>query len=812
MITSAVESLAPANLAPAKWIWLPSERCLGNTFVLFRRELELRVRPKRATGWLTADSRYRLTVNGRRVQWGPAPCDPRWQEVDPVDLTPYLDAGRNVIGIEVCYFGHGDGTWAMGSPGLICRLEIDDELVVSDSSWQTRLDRAHRPGMYKRWFLRALQEEFDARRHPFGWDTPSFQPGNEWLPAAELPGAPDKPAIFAGGPEYDLMADDPAKQDAEGQLDDIQSAHLRHRSIPLMRETWIAAKGLVDSGRVCWQRDPDDWFESRIPGSFTIERDSAGRKPTALNAGEGLYFTYEMPEQIAGFPGFTINAPAGTIVELIVQESHDPENGPLWLDNYLYHWSRFICREGANVFETFDYESFRWIQLHVRETDRPVEITNVGVRRRVYDWANPARIECGEPTLQRLFDATVNTLCNCALETNQDGAGRERQQYSGDVGHQQHAIRYSFGEYRHGARYLKTYSQGLTLDGYFLDCWPGYDRLARLMQRQMGATIWGPILDHGIGFNFDCWHHYLESGDLDALREPYPRLCRFARYLDCLRRDDGLLPVENLGVPSVWIDHNAYRQQRHKQCAFNLYAAAMLQHALAPIAEALGDDPSPYRQFGREIEAAAVARFWNASEGVFVVGDGRLCDRSLATAILYDQCPGGDTSAALRALVECPPNLGVSYPANAIWRYWALNKCGRTDVIINELRDRWATMNSVLFNNTLQENWHTHMDSRDQFSHCPVAPLIVLHQCIAGIRPTSPGFTSCEIRPQLGDLGRLAFSAHTPQGVIAFSAEPAAGGHKVAVTVPDTCRATIVSGSREAEPVKGSWQGFIAGQ
>ena len=56
------------DLAPARWIWLPSQRTLPNTFVLFRRELELETVPVRASGWITADSRYRLTVNGRRVQ------------------------------------------------------------------------------------------------------------------------------------------------------------------------------------------------------------------------------------------------------------------------------------------------------------------------------------------------------------------------------------------------------------------------------------------------------------------------------------------------------------------------------------------------------------------------------------------------------------------------------------------------------------------------------------------------------------------------------------------------------------------------
>ena len=82
------------SLAPAQWIWLPSQRTLPSTFVLFRREIELSDRPRKAAGWITADSRYRLTVNGTRVQWGPPPCDPRQLDVDPVDVTSLCDRAR----------------------------------------------------------------------------------------------------------------------------------------------------------------------------------------------------------------------------------------------------------------------------------------------------------------------------------------------------------------------------------------------------------------------------------------------------------------------------------------------------------------------------------------------------------------------------------------------------------------------------------------------------------------------------------------------------------------------------------------------
>ena len=32
-------------------------------------------------------------------------------------------------------------------------------------------------------------------------------------------------------------------------------------------------------------------------------------------------------------------------------------------------------------------------------------------------------------------------------------------------------------------------------------------------ERQLQLTP-GGRLDHGIGFNFDCWHHFLYTGDL----------------------------------------------------------------------------------------------------------------------------------------------------------------------------------------------------------------------------------------------------------------------------------------------------------
>lgn len=794
------------DLRPAKWIWYPSERTLQNTFVLFRRQLELPEKPLRAAGWVLADGRYLLEVNGRRVQWGPAPSDPRWLEADPMDLTEFLQAGVNTLGAQVLFYGQGDGTWPMGKCGLLFWLDIQNsagekQTIVSDETWRAFLARAWTPGHYKRWYLRALQEEFDARLYPYGWSTPNFTPDGDWLPAMTLDCSPNKPAICSTYTEYEF--------DLSGSP---ETSELRARSIPLLQETDVPVKGLAESFRIEWLRPVQEYFEFLPPNSFQADRQPCARESAPatweidLDGRRGAALTFEFVEQVVGWPYFSIDAPAGTTVELMVQEAHQV-GGPALLNTHFHSWARFICREGLNHFETFDFESCRWMQLHIHGASGKVTVSKVGLRRRAFPWPHSPHLRVSEPALQRLMDASFNTLNNSAQETFMDGAGRERQQYSGDCAHQLHPVMLNMGETRLPARFLSTFSQGMTTEGFFLDTWPAYDRLARLVERQMQLSKWGPLLDHGVGFNFDCYYYYLYTGDVEAFREPYPRLLRFVQYLENLVGGDGLLPVENLGTPVVWIDHEAYQRQRHKQCAFNLYAAAMLQNALPALAEALGDAARAQsaRAMGRRLQQATVNRYWSTKQGLFInnlpwlkeEGAPRMCDRSLSTAILFDQCPQGETQAVVRTLVECPPQMGFSYPCNAGWRLWALGKAGRADVIVSDFRTRWATMDSVLLNNTLQENWHAKPDSTDEWSHCPYAPLFVTTMSLAGIKPLAPGFKRCEVRPQVADLELLELTVPSVAGAIEFSSRGRLGDRELALTMPPGCRGELVVSRKE---------------
>lgn len=748
------------DLSPAKWIWLPSRRTLPNTFVCFRKEISLDQVPRQAMIQIAADSRFLLRVNGHRVLWGPAPSDPRAMEVDEVDIAPWLKPGRNCISALVLFYGHSEGTWPFGKPGFILRGQPGLEMLHTSAAWRCQVDRGRAPGTAPRWFLRSLQERWDARLTPQGWEEAGFDDSG-WMQAQEFTLPPDRSPSAGGYGRYeqDWWMVDPAK------------STLLARSIPLMWEEVVELGTPAAAYRLEWQRSPDDWFENRSPGTFTISPTASTELEFDQMPGVGRAFRFDLPIERIGFPGVEIEAPEGTQVELISQESMKPDDQ--WLDTHFYLWSRLTCREGLNSFEAFDYEGLRHLQVHIHGPAGRVRLRRAWVRAREASWPHEPKAVLKDPHLQRLMSANIETLRNSCQDIVVDGMARERQQYSGDCSHQLRCLWALTGEKRTPARFLRTFARGQMLDGVFADSWPAGDRLQRLWQRQMGLSVWGPIIDHSIGFLHDHFNHWNELGDLGPARDNWDRLRRFVDFLERSAQADGLLDPVNTGSNAVWIDHIAFRSQAEKALPLNLYASSALTHAMAPLALALGDKEEAQRSvaLGQSLLAGCVGRFWNKQRLVFENSpDGRTDDRSLATSILFDQCPGGAWHGAAALLAAPDASVGLSYPANTPWLYWGQIRAGRADAALADMK-RWVNLPSVVNNGTIQEMWDVELGSIHLMSHCAAGPLVVLLHGIAGLRPLSTGFGRYELRPHLGSLEEVQVDMWTPHGRIRLEAD-----------------------------------------
>jgi len=160
----------------AQWIWLAGDSSATPAVAaLFRREVVLTEAPRSVRAWLTADTKYRLYVNGRLVSRGPVDIGRdyaggsthRWF-YDGRDLTPFFTPGTNVITAEVFRQWPVGFTVSRGQPGFLFEAEITGgaggkTTVKSDDSWRA-LAAAQFPDA----------TDYDVAREPAGWREAGF--------------------------------------------------------------------------------------------------------------------------------------------------------------------------------------------------------------------------------------------------------------------------------------------------------------------------------------------------------------------------------------------------------------------------------------------------------------------------------------------------------------------------------------------------------------------------------------------------------------------------------------------------------------
>ncbi len=152
----------------AEWIWTTEEGSGDyNAYALFRRAFTLASFAS-ARLCITADSFYRLRVNGAWVNDGPVRAYPEHYRYDALDLTPFLHEGENVLEAEVRYYGCGSFQRLPRRAGLWAMLEIvapgeKTRCICTDAEWEATPLHALLPSVPKQSVQLAPFEWFDAR-------------------------------------------------------------------------------------------------------------------------------------------------------------------------------------------------------------------------------------------------------------------------------------------------------------------------------------------------------------------------------------------------------------------------------------------------------------------------------------------------------------------------------------------------------------------------------------------------------------------------------------------------------------------------
>ncbi|MGE4488781.1 MAG: family 78 glycoside hydrolase catalytic domain [Kiritimatiellales bacterium] len=119
----------------AKWIWCAQQDVHDyNLAARFKKEFRIG-HVKTAVLRITADSRYRVSLNGKWINDGPGKAYPEHWIFDTYDLLPFLKKGLNRIEVTVRYYGIGTFHQIPQQAGLLAEIELDGTIIGTDASW-----------------------------------------------------------------------------------------------------------------------------------------------------------------------------------------------------------------------------------------------------------------------------------------------------------------------------------------------------------------------------------------------------------------------------------------------------------------------------------------------------------------------------------------------------------------------------------------------------------------------------------------------------------------------------------------------------
>lgn len=160
---------------------------LQNVHTYFRREIELPAQPVKAVLFITGDDYYKFYVNGQFVVQGPEPAYPFAHPYYRLDITRFLQKGRNCLAAHAFY--HGLTTRAFNSAdnrsGFMFAVELtfpDGTTArhTTDTAWKC-FDSPAFPSSHKFGYDTQFNENIDLRLEPVGWREVGFD-DSAWQP------------------------------------------------------------------------------------------------------------------------------------------------------------------------------------------------------------------------------------------------------------------------------------------------------------------------------------------------------------------------------------------------------------------------------------------------------------------------------------------------------------------------------------------------------------------------------------------------------------------------------------------------------
>lgn len=741
-----------------QWVWTPEwndENASAARIVLFRKEIFLPDNAKEASVNITADTRYKLYVNGKLLQFGPSRGDNKVWFVDSVDLKAALCKGQNVIVVSVLRYPldtqkGNHGMFRTKMPGLYLEgkaaLENGEKVDLStNSSWLCRIDGGTSFVREEERFAPLyIHECVQGDASLLGWNDTGCSCADSWA----------KVCVYE-----------------EQQIPEILRAeNLVPRTIPFMYRKARTFAGVYDArnsiiGQEKWLALlRGEMSAITVPAHSTEEivldagEEMTGFISTSLCGGEGA----ELEQLYAEC--YIQNEKSGAIGLPVKKDRLDKVNGHL--DGYKDCYTVACSGTGARPEEyaPYWYRTFRFVKITVRTAEQPLTIKAVNYEETGYPLEAGTSVQTSDESLAKVWDISLRTLRRCMHETYIDCPYYEQLQYAMD-GRQEILYTYAVSaDDRLARKCMDDLSRSQRPDGLLNCCYPNcntnvipgftiyyilmvYDHMMYFGDKALIAQHL-PTIDRILGFfhgHLDAQGHVGKTGGVLGTNE-------YWSFIDWAPEWDA-----TAGVPTA--------ERFGPITAESLLYIYGLQHAA-----------ELYRYMGKPAKAEALmaeaARVQDALRADCIDKDGLVMDGPNVPeysqfcqvfALLTGTVGTEDGKANLLRTLREPEKFAQCTIATSLYLFRALEKAGLY-AETNACWDKWRRM--------VADNCTTCIESPTARSECHAWGALALYELptiTLGVRPAAPGYSKVRIAPVAGYMSSAKGTVKTPVGDISVS-------------------------------------------
>ena len=768
----------------SSWIWIqPQGYDLFNCFMQARRVFKLGRQPRRALIRITADSRYRLSVNGRYVCRGPARgFQERWP-YDEVDIAPFLRKGKNVIAAVVHSYGCTTNQYIpLDAAGLIIAAKAGKVDLSTGGRWRVR----YAPG-YARHMARlsrelGFEEVFDARLDDGEWLKASYD-DSEW----------HEPRLTAAGA--------------------MPWHFVEERGMPLLDEGVVAPRSIIaEAAGKCargW-RDAENLTANYLSekrrwkrAEMTLRRTRAGARFTLPASARDAFaaVVVDFGEEVVGSVGLEVSGAAGGEVidwqaaETITGLTPDVESPFVGCNVALCN--RLVLAKGGAAFEQFEPWGLRYLVVIARGNRKPLDV-RLHLRKAIYPLEVSGSFHSSDRRLNDIYDISVRAQRCCSLDAYVDCPWREQAQWWGDARVEGANAFHLSADTRLFERGIRQTAHQEVPNGLTYGLTPANQHHCILP-------------DYTLTWIMTLWDWHWQTGRRELLEEYAERAWRALGYFREMTGENGLLPYDaRYWLFLDWADIFADGYP-------TLYNVMYFQ-ALTTAAQIFS--LAGRRQYSQEctrlaaaLRKAIIAQLYDRSNGRFYGGvewKGRPVKaedpHSYAMAVLSDLLPDESARFASEKLLPLVTGknpkltgdarglpfkpLSVPSPFFMYYILEALKRHGCRAEVVDCVK-RWYGIFIDWDFTTTGENWIHHKGATSACHAWSAHPIVHLSNIILGVTQAAPGWTKVEYRPLVEPGGSASGAVATPMGPVKSSwcADSHAG--EVELVLPDGIEADV---------------------